>query len=170
MPIRFHGSIAPYAIEESPALGVLLLALAPAVLRTFMVALAALFATGSAAGEKLQSTFAGSPWHARSTVWLKPSCGVTCTVTGDVWPGCNATDELLSCSEIVPLGAGIGAGAGGVGGVGVGVGVGLGGVGVGCAGPAAPAGFTVSMTALETELPLVVPSPAKPATSVNTPA
>jgi hypothetical protein len=32
------------------------------------------------------------------------------------------------------------------------------------------AGFTVNMTALETELPLVVPSPVKPATSVNTPA
>jgi hypothetical protein len=61
--------MAPYAMEESPAVEGLLLALAAALLLlTFMVALAALFATGSAAGEKLQSTSDGNPWHDRFTV------------------------------------------------------------------------------------------------------
>jgi hypothetical protein len=56
-------------MAESPAVEGLLLALASVLLLlTFMVALAALFATGSAAGEKLQSTSDGNPWHDRFTV------------------------------------------------------------------------------------------------------
>jgi hypothetical protein len=82
--------------------------LAALLLLTFIVVLAWLFATSSDAGSKLQFTFAGSLWQSRFTVWLKPFFGVNCTVTGDVWPGCNSTSRVLSCNETLPLPVGVG--------------------------------------------------------------
>jgi hypothetical protein len=86
--------------------------LAALLLLTFIVVLAWPFATSSHAGSKLQFTFAGSRWQSRFTVWLKPFFGVTCTVTGDVWPGCNSTAKVLSCNETLSLPVGVGVGVG----------------------------------------------------------